>query len=73
MDTQHIYFYSSDYRHATWTAYHSTFTLHINAMLHVQPTFQHLPFTLPPQSVTCLGRMQLHFCDFLLYQGHLFT
>jgi len=23
-----------------------------------------------PKSVTCLGRLQLHFCDFLLYQGH---
>ena len=65
--------YSSDTRHATWTAYHSTFTLHINAMINVQPTFRHLIFTLTPQSVTCLGRFQLHFCDFLLHQGHLIS
>ena len=73
MDNQHFNIYSSDSHHATWTAYHSTFTLHINAMLHVQPTFQHLLFTLPPQSVTCLGRLQLHFCDFLLHQRHLIS
>jgi hypothetical protein len=66
MDTQHFNIYSSDFRHATWSAYHSTFNLHINAMLHVQSTFQHLLFTLPPQSVTCLGRLQIHFFLFFI-------
>ena len=73
MDTQHFNIKSSDSRHTTWNAYHSTFTLHINAMLHVEPTFQHLLFTLPPQSVTCLGRLQIHFCDILLRQGQLIS
>ena len=73
MDTQHFNIYSSGSRHATWNAYHSTFTLHINAMLHVQPTFQHLLFTLTPHSLTCLGRLQLHFCNFLLHQRHLIS
>ena len=73
MNTQHFNIYSSDSLHATWTAHHSTYTLHINAMLQLQPTFQHLLFTLPPQSVICLGRFELHFCDFLLHQVHLIS
>jgi hypothetical protein len=48
MDSLHFNIYSPHYRHGTWTAYTSTFTLHTTAMLHGQPTLQHLLSTLPP-------------------------
>ena len=35
-------------QNATWTAYIPTFTLQIPAMLHGQPTFQHLLCRFPP-------------------------
>ena len=42
MDSVQCNIYSADYLHATWTAYNATFTLQIPAMLHGQPTFQHV-------------------------------
>ena len=48
MDSLHFNISSPLSRHAAWTAYTSTLTLHIHAMLHVQPTFQLFLSTLTP-------------------------
>ena len=48
MDSLHFNSYFADSRNATWTAYISTFTLQIPAMLHGQSTFHHLLCRFPP-------------------------
>ena len=48
MDSEQCNIYCAGSRHATWTAYISIFTLLIPAMLHRQPTCQHLLLRCPP-------------------------
>ena len=48
MDSEQCNISFADSRHSTWTAYISLFTLLIPAMLHGQPTYQHLLFRCPP-------------------------
>ena len=57
--------YSAYSRHATWTAYISTFTLQIPAILHGQPTFQQLLCRITPCYMD-----SLHFNIYSAYSEH---
>ena len=60
----HFNIFSSDYHHATWRAHISTFTQHFSAMVHGQPTFEHLLFRITPCYMNSLNSnfYSSHYC-----------